>query len=203
VTEAIFGLLGVVVGGLLQLFAQWQSQRREEYWTARRAGRLLTLGLRRCRFVLRAAADGHAEWLIVGDEVKPLLDQWSGYADVLAGTVRSNDDWNEVAGAIEALERVHQRAEYNDGDDMTDEDREFLGQLAERIWHAQFTTSLLGVTGQRRRRMKGLWWQLIKRIAPKRSQRELEHLAQYAYEADAAHAPKDDNSATEGPANHG
>jgi hypothetical protein len=50
-TEAIFGLIGVIIGGVLQTGANWWMERRREDWAARKAGRLLTPAFGRSQFI--------------------------------------------------------------------------------------------------------------------------------------------------------
>jgi hypothetical protein len=112
VTAAIFGLLGVVVGGVLNgAVARWQA-RRAESDAVRAAARLL----------LDELTQG---WAIVdmelGDEAfkserVPTTRRWTEYEELFARAL-SIDDWIALRAAIERLAKLgpYQRLDEIDG----------------------------------------------------------------------------------------
>jgi hypothetical protein len=127
-------------------------ERRREGWAARKAGRLLAHAFGRCHWHLLAAANVRTGWHHVGVEAERALKAWDRYSEVLAGTV-SQDDWNEIRGAVTHLEQLELRglADNDDGevsDELTDDDAEFLQQVAEDdLWNAAFAASFIGMVG--------------------------------------------------------
>jgi hypothetical protein len=100
VTGAIFGLIGVVVGGLLtaavQAFQEWRSQRT----LGRAAARLLSAELSVQQSLLEdRAADESAE--PVSDQM-PAVSDWPQYRAVMA-RVLDDEAWIAVAGAYARL----------------------------------------------------------------------------------------------------
>jgi hypothetical protein len=107
VTGAIFGLVGVVVGGLLtgavQVFQEWRSQRT----LSRTAARLLSAELSVQQWILEdRAADQSAE--PVSDDM-PAVSDWPQHRAVMA---RALDDkaWIKVAGAYANLVLWHSQS---------------------------------------------------------------------------------------------
>jgi type II secretory pathway pseudopilin PulG len=99
VTEAIIGLVGVVIGGVLTGVVQAVQQRRAERAEARAAARLLSAELSKQELYLHA-----------GGDAKPSPARaWPQYRAVMA---RALDDqaWQTVAGAYVELELWHEGA---------------------------------------------------------------------------------------------
>jgi hypothetical protein len=191
-TAAIFGLIGVITGAVMQGGATWLMERRREDWAARKAGRLMARSFTRCRFILKAAHGGAASWGMVALEVKESLARWPELADALAGTIKRDEDWNEIVMAVESLQRVEQRAQAGPVDkEMTADEREFLGYLAERMWAAAFTSSLIGVAGVRTT-PAGLLGRAWRRLRPRDIEAETRRVVRYAYEADGEEPPAGD-----------
>jgi hypothetical protein len=190
-TAAIFGLAGVIVGAAMQGGASWLMERRREDWAARKAGRLMARDFTRCRFILNAGRDGVAPCGMVAVEIKEALARWPEHADVLAGTIKQHEHWNEIVSAVESLQRLEQRGRAGPVDEeVSADDREFLGQMAERIWAAAFTASMIGVAGIRTtpaRFITRAW----RRVCPRDIDAEARRLVAYSYEADGEEPPTD------------
>lgn len=98
-TEAIIGLVGVVVGGMLtaalQVFQDWRAERT----MSRAAARLLSAELSVQQEILmrRASADAAPD----GDGMPGVAD-WPAQRAVMA-KVLDNDEWQYVAGAYANL----------------------------------------------------------------------------------------------------
>jgi hypothetical protein len=73
---------------------------------------------------------------------------------VFAGTVRQ-EDWNQLRRAVDALERILQRARVTPTDELDADEREFVGDLSAELFNAVLTSSLIGMEGLRRRRVRG------------------------------------------------
>jgi hypothetical protein len=99
-TEAVFGLLGVIIGGLLTAMVQVVQERRAERVLGRAAARLLSAELSvQQELLMRWAADDSA--VAVGAELPPVVD-WPVQRAVMA---RSLDEpkWRAVAAAYAKL----------------------------------------------------------------------------------------------------
>lgn len=137
-TAAIFGLVGVIVGAVMQGGAAWFMERRRKDWAARKAGRLMARALTRCRFILKAGHDGAASWGMIAVEINEALARWPEHSDLLAGTIKRDEDWNGIVGAVESLQRIEQRGHAGPLDaEVSTDDREFLGYIGERVWGAR------------------------------------------------------------------
>jgi hypothetical protein len=192
---AIFGLVGVIVGAVMQGGAVWLMESRREDWAARKAGRLLARALTRCRFVLKAGHDGAASWGMIAVEINEALARWPEHSDLLAGTIKRDEDWNEIVGAVEALQRLEQRGHAGPVDaEVSADDREFLGYIGERVWGAAFTASMIGVAGVRATpaRLLGRVW---RQLRPQDAEAEARKLVRYSYEADGEEPPPDEGQA--------
>jgi hypothetical protein len=192
VTAAIFGLIGVITGAVMQGGAAWLMERRREDWAARKAGRLMARNLSRCRFILKAAHDGAASWGMVASEISESLARWPELADALAGTIKRDEDWNEIVMAVESLQRLEQRGQAGPVDDeVTPDEREFLAYLVDQMWAAAFTASLIGVAGVRTTpaRLVGRTW---RRLRPRHTEADARRVLRYAYEAEGEDPPVGD-----------
>jgi hypothetical protein len=116
VTQAIFGLLGVLIGGLIAAGAPFVLARRTERVKARASARLLEDELR----TMRSSLHRHAE--VVADELREkspesarlkaaredlrrslTLDSWHEHRPLLAETLDTND-WYDLASAYRWVE---------------------------------------------------------------------------------------------------
>lgn len=194
-TTAIFGLIGVVIGGVLQGRAAWQMERHRQHWEARKAGRLLARAFTRCRFIVEFAHKRGGTWGILGSEIKETLATWPEHASTLAGTIEIDEQWFEIVGAVEHLERIVQRAEAGPSEAIDDDTREYLGGVAEIVWGAAFIASLIGIAGIKGRsnRPKAAWHQLWNKIRRRDPDADLEdqarRLVAYSYEVDGETPP--------------
>lgn len=190
-TEAIFGLIGVVVGGVMQAGASWVMERRRENWAARKAGRLLARAFGRCRFILELASEQELAWGIVSREIRVALERWPEHADVLAGTLVSDDAWGELVRAVEALERIEQRGEASPDESISEKDREVLGSITEEVWGAGFAASVIGVAGTHvslKQRIRRIW----RRIRRPNDEDEVRRLVAHSYEVEGKSPPGTD-----------
>lgn len=146
--EALFGLIGVIVGGVLQGASQWTMERQRSTWAARKAGRLFAPKLGRCDFILNAAHERGTSWTMLGLELRQALLAWPEHADAFAGTLRA-DDWNKLVQAIMHFERIEQLAGVHpDPHEEIDKDtREYLGWVGTLAFDAMLTSGLVGVAG--------------------------------------------------------
>ena len=110
VTEAIFGLIGVVIGGLLNGGVSWLASRRDAERKARIGSRLVLSELdenqRAVSLALKAGSFGHLKSL----ETKAWKDWRETLADVL-----SDNDWGVVDSYFvmaTALKEVTERHDY-------------------------------------------------------------------------------------------
>lgn len=101
-SEAIFGLIGVVVGGVLSGAVQWAMTRRDERGATRRAARLVRSELREMRDLLTTWL-GFAAWHWSWWESPR---EWVEHRDVLAAGV-SAEVW-------ELTERAYARVRHLD-----------------------------------------------------------------------------------------
>jgi hypothetical protein len=94
-TAAIFGLVGVVVGALLQGVISWGMERRREGWAVRKAGRLFSAELQRCQLALEQAVSWRPpmEWSTLVAGIEAALVRWPEHADVLRAISTSNRGW--------------------------------------------------------------------------------------------------------------
>ena len=103
-TAAIFGLLGVIVGGVLNaLMAAWLERRRARA-EVRSACRLLHTEFLRAKVVLSDLSTG----AVRDEELKPAdwgrkPADWGQFRGILATTLRP-DEWGHVASGLLAIE---------------------------------------------------------------------------------------------------
>lgn len=118
-TEAIFGLVGVLVGAFITAWTAYFLARRTEKAKARAAARLLENDLKRMQGYLHAwytrseellqsrpdrAAElraSRAERLL--PRLQDALDSWKAYRPLLAEAVLDNKDWDRIAPAYDWL----------------------------------------------------------------------------------------------------
>jgi hypothetical protein len=99
VTEAIFGLVGVIVGALITGLVEWLGHRRGEKRAARAAMRVLASDIAVGIAMLNASKAGSAWW------VRPAFSlptgAWAEYRDLLASHLDRDSDWLDVAAAFQ------------------------------------------------------------------------------------------------------
>ena len=100
-TEAIFGLIGVVVGALAASLGDLALERRRETAGIRRAARLVHFELLEAYAVLAAAAVGEDEFPSTKDE-RLVTDAWEAYRGQLASAV-SDETWSKLAVAYRVM----------------------------------------------------------------------------------------------------
>ena len=103
---AIFGIIGVIVGGLINAVVSWLAQRRKDESTALSAKRLVATELGTWLTLARAAASRPPEELPQLRKATPKI--WQSNRGVLARSL-SDDDWELLATAyahVDALESV-------------------------------------------------------------------------------------------------
>ena len=105
-TAAVFGLIGVIVGGILNAATTAFLQRRIDRSNERSAARLVRSELVRFRSLAVAAGHWAPDQLPQLHDIAPVL--WQSERAVLAGAL-SDDDWSAVAHAyahVDALASV-------------------------------------------------------------------------------------------------
>ena len=124
------------------------------------------------------------------EEISEALSRWPEHSDILAGTI-SQDDWNEISGAVGSLERIHQRARSaKPGEKIKQDDRDFLAGFEETMWSAAFTCSMIGTVGIRRRRpLRRLWVRVRGRD---KLLEEAEEVVRYSYAVQGIEPPDPD-----------
>lgn len=103
VSEAWFGLIGVVVGGFITGGVDFVLSKRNERRLRRAAGRLLGLELDEARLFLAASVE-QGRWGAAPSRVLS-NEQWSEHRNVWAA---GSDDWQAVANAFLRIAQVRQ-----------------------------------------------------------------------------------------------
>jgi hypothetical protein len=103
-SEALFGLIGVIVGSLLTGGFQVLLRRRDERRGARSAARVIYAEAVFARDMLEAAIE-HDEWRSLR-VLDPVIDRWKALRDEYATGV-NGWDFHVVAGGMAALEHLH------------------------------------------------------------------------------------------------
>jgi hypothetical protein len=160
VSAAVFGLIGVIVGGVLNGFVSYVLERRNERRAARTAARLLLDEWRPLVFLV-------ADVLRLGrwrpGEQPITFEEWSRHRELLANQL-SQEAWLRVSNA-----RVHvawiDRANHS-GEAM---DPDIRGEL-ERRWQvvsdAIYAALMpVAVHGPQRRAIPRLYWRLRARVS--------------------------------------
>lgn len=99
-SEAIFGLVGVVIGGLLNAVGLWVIEYRRDRRVAQVAARLLAPDLNQVRHAMKIALEGKT-WS--GVDVPD--NRWREYQGALARAMKPKH-WSLVAGVFLALEML-------------------------------------------------------------------------------------------------
>jgi hypothetical protein len=100
VSEAIFGLVGVVIGGLLNAVGLWVIEYRRDRRVAQVAARLLIPDLNQVRHAMKIGLEGKT-W----SHVHVPGNRWREYEGALARAMKPKD-WSLVAGVFLALEML-------------------------------------------------------------------------------------------------
>jgi hypothetical protein len=155
--QAIFGLIGVIVGGLLQGGVSWLMERRRDDWALRKAGRLFGPELARCQLALEQAVTWEPpmnwETLLVG--VNSTLSRWPEHADVFAGSV-SQAQWVEILNVVSKVQALEYRAPDERAAAIRTDDHARLIALAGELFEAMLTCVLIGERGARRPRLRSM-----------------------------------------------
>jgi hypothetical protein len=89
-TAAIFGLLGVIVGGLTQSLGTWALERRRDGWTVTKSARLLMPHLNGVDVHLERIANDDAHvltWDQLQQSVTSFQEAWNEHSPVFAGSL--------------------------------------------------------------------------------------------------------------------
>jgi hypothetical protein len=145
VTEAIIGLVGVVVGGLLtaavQIFQDWRAERTN----SRAAARLLSAELSVQQLILmRRASDQHAS---PDSDGMPTVTDWPAQRAVMA-KVLDDDKWIDVAGAYATLVIWH--SENRRSRAAADARRTEMAALADQLETARYSLQRFRSVSDRR-----------------------------------------------------
>lgn len=163
---AIFGLVGVVIGGLLQGGWTWVIERRREGWAARRAARLFAPALHRCHLAMDRALSHATTWGELTTVIEANVHDWPEHADVFAGTLVW-EQWFDIYAAVRALQQLTwyaadfpENALIRPGTD----DERYLRDLIDQAMEGALTLAHVGIAGvgrhRLRRRMRRLWYRL-------------------------------------------
>jgi hypothetical protein len=95
-TAAIFGLLGVIVGGVLTIASDLLRERRSLHTQTQAGARLLSAELSVQQYILQTRADDNPS-APAGDDM-PEIVAWPEYRDVMARAL-DQKAWQGVAGA--------------------------------------------------------------------------------------------------------
>ncbi|MEV0084765.1 hypothetical protein [Saccharopolyspora sp. NPDC050642] len=128
-TAAIFGLVGVIIGGLLTGLVDFMLERRRERNDARAASKLLRSQLNDARTAVVVALEGR-EWPL-GWNDKAWAQSWSVYWSALAGRM-ADDAFLKLAEAYNYMELL-QRGLADGGRALSGNDEEFLNDVRKSI----------------------------------------------------------------------
>jgi hypothetical protein len=143
-TEAIFGLVGVVIGGLLNVGVAYVAERRERKTDVKVSARLLYSEIKLNQICIRLSLKNEA-WGAVKDGV--LRDDWIDHRATLA-SVLTEDEWGTIDDYFAHLVTMVQLAEMCSYDEAIEETElktmqrlnelgnnslEVVGKYAERV----------------------------------------------------------------------
>ncbi len=128
-TGAIFGLIGVIVGGLLTAAIQAVQQARSDRATARAASRLLSAELSEQHVFLDALVNQDAARPL--DSELPAVSAWPEYRAVMARLLE-DESWQAVAGAYVGLSIFHSKRALDPR--ALDEQVQQARALLQRVW---------------------------------------------------------------------
>ena len=128
-TAAIFGLIGVVIGGALNLIGLWVLETRRDRRGTQVAARLLIPDLQECKDAL-FIAQGDTTWVMV---VVPNT-RWKTQEERLARGITNADDWSTVMETFLNLERLSNEADTSHPTArFTEEDKAFIEETQAQI----------------------------------------------------------------------
>lgn len=165
-TTGLFTLAGAIVGGLIAGTVTFGMERRREGWTAKRDARLFQPALTRISLASYQAVEERWAWSVLcGDVITTNLAEWDEYQKVFAGTLRW-DDWFTIYKAVRAAEQLTHMAPETPGARIKSGDAKRLEDLADKMAEAAAVLIFIGISGPRRRRVRGLFIGLWRRIKP-------------------------------------
>jgi hypothetical protein len=125
VIQAIFGLLGVLVGGAVTFGVEMRLQDLREAELARQAARLVGFDLRVASRVVRLAIEQDELWL---DQDRPGVPSWSECRGVLAASLDAQG-WRTVTTAVLLVSLA--ATDYERVAPLSERDRTSLGKAAD------------------------------------------------------------------------
>jgi hypothetical protein len=173
--EAIFGLLGVIVGGVLQSTGSWAMERRRESWAAKKSGRLFSPHLFRCALVIDHAIEHGSTWGELITVTEANLAPWPEHAEVFAGTI-DFEQWGEIYAAVRALEQLTWAAPDDPSELITEEQGEDLARLIEPTFGAAMECNVIGLAGVGRFRVRRFFRGIWRRVRPIDEEAEIERI---------------------------
>lgn len=166
-TAAIFGLVGVVTGALLQGTWAWVMERRRESWAAKRAARLFVPRLTNLSRLLDYVQRNDVMWGTIAAAIEANLDEWPKHSEVFAGTL-SYEQWLNIEEAARAMSQVTWRAGEEGHETLvTDEDRKELALLHDVISPGVVTCILVGVRGVSRQPVRSALRNIRENLRPR------------------------------------
>jgi hypothetical protein len=100
--EAIFGLVGVVIGGVITGAANYVAERRKERATSRKATRLLLLNWPHATRYLETLLTG-GTWQVPPEPVEWLMNIWASARVELAAPLEQ-DTWDAIVAPISVMD---------------------------------------------------------------------------------------------------
>jgi hypothetical protein len=143
-TTAVFGLVGVIVGGLLNLWVSLRLERRREIRAARTAALLVMADAVRSLHSLKRARKRN-EWALLPARIR--LGEWSKHRELLYSTLRL-DDLHVAEAAHRQLEGL---AEVPPTAPLSKESAAFLDDTIARTASAAHALNIVGAYGVKRR----------------------------------------------------
>jgi len=143
-TAAIFGLLGVLVGGILSGFVSWRLERAREAAAARGVKRLLSNELLGWQAILQVADRQKKWWPDSG--VPP--DSTTVEDRKLLARQLSDDDWDRLVHAEHGLRLLREAREANPSEDPKPSHLALQGQAIQTI---KLAREMLDELGSKRR----------------------------------------------------
>jgi hypothetical protein len=124
VIQAIFGLLGVLVGGAVTFGVEMTLQERRTKELTRQAARLVAFDLRVAGRIVRLAVEQDELWL---DQDRPGVPSWGECRAVLAESL-DGEGWQTVTTAVMLVSLA--ATDYERVSPLTERDRSSLGKAA-------------------------------------------------------------------------
>lgn len=101
ISSGIYGLAGVVIGGVVTGGVQWATAARTEHLTARVARRQVRAELQRIQLTLERVIDTPATLESAGPRLRDIA-QWQAHSDHLARAL-PDDAWEAINSAYNSL----------------------------------------------------------------------------------------------------